>query len=244
MPDGRILYSSVTVEGEHIWIMEADGSRPKRLTSGYSRNFLPFVSPDGRRIVFSSNRNGNFNLWQMKLEGGELTQLTRGESDLDSSYTPDGKWIVYASYISGAWTLCKIPSEGGEPMQLSECALSFPAVSPDGKHVACEYVDAKSKESGVLIVSIDGGPAKKLPYSPSSYNLRWLRDGKGVVCILDKDDVKDFWLLPIDGSPPKRLSDLKMQDEIRYFDWSPDGKRLIFDQTIVLHDIYLLTNSN
>src|SRR5262249_32469627 len=94
-PDGKILYSSRTVEGEHIWIMEAAGSKPRQLTFGHNRNVAPAASPDGRRIAFMSLRDGKFKIYQMGLDGGEVKQLTDGDSDYYPTYSPDGKWIVY-----------------------------------------------------------------------------------------------------------------------------------------------------
>ena len=62
-----------------LWIMNADGSMPKQLTDLNAREGMPRFSPDGKRIVFHSNRTGNeqdFDLFTMKLDGSDVVNLT------------------------------------------------------------------------------------------------------------------------------------------------------------------------
>ena len=58
MPDGRILYSAFRREAQEVWVMNADGSERKQLTFDSANDFGPKASPDGRYIVFASNRSG------------------------------------------------------------------------------------------------------------------------------------------------------------------------------------------
>ena len=78
-PDGRIVYASRAGGHSDIWIMQADGSGGKQLTAHSGVNAQPRVSPDGRYVVFTSDRNlGNPHIWRMDLNGEEPKQLTNG----------------------------------------------------------------------------------------------------------------------------------------------------------------------
>jgi Tol biopolymer transport system component len=85
-----------------LWVMNADGSNQKQITNLGGANFGPSWTPDGRRIVFSSNyknpRSRNFDLYLINLDGSGLEQVTSHEEfDGFPMFSPDGRRIVWAS---------------------------------------------------------------------------------------------------------------------------------------------------
>ena len=85
-----------------IWVMNADGSDQRQVTSLGGANFAPFFTPDGRRIIFSSNyrspRSRNFDLYLVDLDGANLEQVTTNpEFDGFPQFSPDGRSLVWAS---------------------------------------------------------------------------------------------------------------------------------------------------
>jgi len=85
-----------------VWVMRADGSTKRQITSKPGASFAPYFTPDGRAIVFSSNwenpRGRNFDLYRVPVEGGTPTPVTRDESfDGFPMFSPDGRWLVFAS---------------------------------------------------------------------------------------------------------------------------------------------------
>ena len=90
-----------------IWVMNADGSDQRQVTHLGGANFAPFFTPDGRRIIFSSNyknpRSRNFDLYLVNLDGSGLEQVTtHPEFDGFPQFSPDGKRLVWASNRHGA----------------------------------------------------------------------------------------------------------------------------------------------
>jgi Tol biopolymer transport system component len=85
-----------------IWVMNADGSGQRQVTSLGGANFAPFYAPDGRRILFSSNhrnpRSRNFDLYLVNEDGTGLEQVTTNP-DFDGfpQFSPDGRHLVWAS---------------------------------------------------------------------------------------------------------------------------------------------------
>ena len=127
MSDGRILYTAPSGEQSDIWSINADGTANKQLTSDSYTEGLGCVSPDGRYVVFSSNRSGNFNIWRMDLGSGEQKQLTQGtEIDSQPGCTADGQWVVFRSLRQGKSTFWKVPSQAARPN-------NFPISLPPGR---------------------------------------------------------------------------------------------------------------
>ncbi len=245
-PEGKIVYGAAAGNSGEIWAIDADGSNQKQLTSNAGMNIHPAVSPDGRYIIFSSNREGTsnfFNIWRMDSNGSNPKQLTTGSKEFGCSVTPDGKWIVYSSLEGGLGrqTLWKVPIDGGDPVQLSSKNTALPAVSPDGKQVACIYWEGQlDSPFGIGVIPIEGGPLTKffkLPEGP----VRWTADGSGLTYINNQGGVSNIWLQPLAGGPPKQLTDFK-SDMIFHFDWSRDGKQLAVSRGIFTSDVILLNN--
>jgi len=90
-----------------IWIMKADGTGKRQITSNGAANFAPFFYPNGKRIIFSSNYDpekkttvsqGNFELWAVDLDGKNLERITNSPGfDGFPIFSPDGKKLVFAS---------------------------------------------------------------------------------------------------------------------------------------------------
>ena len=85
-----------------IWVMNADGSNKRQVTSNGKANFGPYFFPDGKRIIFSSNiddpRGRNFDIYKINVDGTGLERLTFNETfDGFPMFSPDGKKLVFAS---------------------------------------------------------------------------------------------------------------------------------------------------
>jgi Tol biopolymer transport system component len=85
-----------------IFVMNADGSNKRQITDNGAANFAPFFTPDGKRIIFSSNVNDqkgwNFDLYLVDLDGKNLEQVTYSDSfDGFPMFSADGKKLVFAT---------------------------------------------------------------------------------------------------------------------------------------------------
>ncbi len=89
-----------------LWVMRADGSDKRRVTHDPGASFAPYFTPDGRRLIYSSNRENprgrDFDLYLVSVEGGVPEPVTRDPSfDAFPMFSPDGRWLVFASNRGG-----------------------------------------------------------------------------------------------------------------------------------------------
>ena len=243
--DGRIVYrSSAGGNGADIWIMNADGSNVRQLTIGARVSRGLTVTPDDRYIIFSSDRAGQYNLWRMDTGGGNLRQLTAGDGEFYPVCTSDGRWVVYQSNEVIDPRLWRISTEGGEPMQLTKTRATKPGASPDGQMIAYSYLDVDLNPSrwGIGIISSEGGDLLKrfdFPPTVKYRQVRWSPDGQAVAFVNNAAGQSEIWLQPLNGSPPKQLTNFKAE-QILAFDWSRDGHTLAFVRNIETSDVVLI----
>ncbi|MDD2715712.1 MAG: DPP IV N-terminal domain-containing protein, partial [Candidatus Wallbacteria bacterium] len=144
-PDGsKIIFASTRTGHWEIFRMPSTGGTVTQLTNtgNWVENRCPAVSPDGNKIIFSSNQNGgNYDIYRMTMSGGLVTRLT-SDTAFDSypEYSAGGGFIVFSSGrgSSDAINVWKMNADGTNPVRLTNAAnyvCQDPTVSPDNTKV-------------------------------------------------------------------------------------------------------------
>ncbi len=240
-PDGRIAFSSLASGIEDLWIMSADGSGQKQLTVEAGSNFEAATTPDGRYIVSTSERDDGNNIWRMDLDGANPRQLTSGNTNDDAVVSPDSRWVIYDSRSSGDWNLWKISIDGGDALRLTDFSSREPQVSPDGKLIACEYREDINSPWRYAVIPFEGGKPIKVFDLPGKDQFRWSKDSRSIIYNDTLGGVGNIWSFPLDGTPPKQLTDFKTE-LIYNFDLSADGKNLVLARGTTTSDVVLIKN--
>lgn len=201
-PDGgRLAYSSDVDGDSEIYVVNTEGSEPRKLTDNAYGDLHPSWSPDGSRIAFQSDRsaNGRYELYSMDADGSDVVQLTSGLYDIDGyrpvapSWSPDGSRIAFG-VGSG---IISIDANGSERHQIIQGeALGDAAWSPDGTRIA--YAEAGE---GIWVVDADGSNPQRVTTGPHSYPA-WSPDGTRLAFV---DDEQYVLISNADGSDIRRL---------------------------------------
>jgi Tol biopolymer transport system component len=134
-PDGsRIAYFNYVEDGGDIWVMDADGSYPMKLTDHPAEGWWPKFSPDGRQIAFQSKRDGNHEIYVMNSDGSNLMRLTNHPADdEDPNWSPDGKVIAFISIRDGHYEVYTMNADGSNQTRIT--ATNGKAIDPDWRPV-------------------------------------------------------------------------------------------------------------
>ena len=251
-PNGKIYFTRKTGEEINIFSMNEDGSGERQLTSGARFNYEPVAAPDGKTIVFSSNRAGSFNLWRINADGSNPLRLTDFASITDSQIdiSPDGQTVYFTRQSSdgGKSVLMKVSINGGEAAPLfpaSQMSDLFPRISPNGGKLAYQtfhYDSAQNKfHTGVRVVDlvnkVTKNPETELEFG-LNHSMKWTPDGKSLTYI-NESGIDNIWNLALDSKTEKPLTAFN-SGNISSFAWSNDGKKMFIVRAIHNSDLVLI----
>ncbi|MBN2699244.1 MAG: PDZ domain-containing protein [Bacteroidales bacterium] len=148
-PEDTRLLSQPAISRDHIafiyahdlWLANADGTYPRRLTVDEGHESGPFFSPDGKQLAFSAEYDGNTDVFIVPVEGGIPVRLTwHPGGDHVCGFTPDGKGVLFLSqrevFSNRYMQLFTVPIGGGFPEKLLIPNASEASYSPDGRSMA------------------------------------------------------------------------------------------------------------
>ena len=165
-----------------IWLIDLARNTPSRFTFDPANESAPVWSPDGSRIVFSSNRNGVPNLYQ-KLSSGagnDEALLKSAEPIGPHDWSPDGKFILYGVLSARTnvdlWVLPLFGDQKPAPFIQTEFAETQGRFSPDGRWVA--YASNESGQFQIYVQSFPSSGGKWQVSSGGGAQPQWRRDGK------------------------------------------------------------------
>ena len=185
-PDGKrasVGLRDQAGKGQDIWLYDVERGLRTRFTFGPAFQEMPIWSPDGSRIVFNSNRKGDFDLYQKASSGAgaEIVLLEDNTNKYPESWSPDGRFILYRSISSTNNGLFVLPLFGDRkpvPFLNTKFNELYGQFSPDGRWVAYQ-----SDESGgyeVYVAPFPGPGGKWQVSSSGGIFPRWRLDGNEI----------------------------------------------------------------
>lgn len=175
-PDSQMIVVSGSCGG-FICVMNADGTNPFNIT--HQKNVIegwPNWSPDGTKIAFGSNRNGNNEIYIMNTDGTNSINLTRYGSGWDNYpiWSPDGAKIVFSSYRDGNYEIYVMNADGTNPINLTNnpAGDGGPVWSPDSQKIA--FSSDRDGNSEIYVIDVDGNNLLRLTNNDAAdYSPTW-----------------------------------------------------------------------
>jgi Tol biopolymer transport system component/tRNA A-37 threonylcarbamoyl transferase component Bud32 len=204
----RLAYTRIAHD-TNIWSMEialdAHGgvrtvAQPAPIVASTREDHSPKFSPDGKRIVFASDRDGYLEVWVGASDGSGPSQLTTLKSPRSGSprWSPDGKHIVFDSLASGNNDIWMVGSEGGPPKQLTTEPSNDarPSFSRDGRWIYFRSDRSGSQQIWKIPSSAPFRPAVQLTHD-GGYDAEEAPDGK--LLYYTKPQNGGLWSMPVEG---------------------------------------------
>lgn len=199
--DGTMLGISNHLPAEggysYIFILPTGGGEPERITAK-GPSYLHGWSPDKNFLVYTAERNKNFDIYKIAIDRKEEIRLTDAEGlDDGSEYTPDGNFIYFNSVRSGTMQLWRMKPDGKDQEQITDDEFNnwFPHISPDGGSVVFLSFGREVppgdhpfyKNVYIRIISKEGGQPRVLAYvygGQGTINVpSWSPDGKRIAFV-------------------------------------------------------------
>ena len=220
----RVTYSTHVNDSDIVILDRRTGSQSRIAES--RTDTTPDLTPDGRAVLFSSDRRGKYDLWLQRLEQGRPqgrpVQLTdHAGSAACGRFSPDGRWIAYFRVEAGERELWIVPAAGGPPVRLTDRpgADVQPSFSPDGSQLV--FVSDRGGGMNLWAAALLDGPAlgeaRQLTRGPGpDGSPTWSPDGRRLLFL----SRGDLWLLtPEIGAAVQVTHDVAVELAV----WEPEG---------------------
>ena len=180
-----------------VYTVPVTGGNPFQVTPK-GPSYLHGWSPDGQYLIYTGQRNGNFDIYRIPVMGGEEVRLTDAKGlDDGSEYSPDGNYIYFNSARTGTMQIWRMKADGSGQKQLTFDVYNdwFPHISPDGKTIIFisfgPDVDAQDhpfyKHVYIRMMPAGGGKPKVIAYlygGQGTMNVpNWSPDGKHIAFV-------------------------------------------------------------
>lgn len=227
-PQGKIVYVCQifrSQDSDQICIINADGSGQRRLTTDdNARYFYPSFAPDGQSVLFSSNVDGNFEIYEFILATGQQIQLG-GIAGVAPEVSPDNLHLAYTRsdgvHTDTIWVADR---NGLNPREVYRDGWD-PTWSPDGRSLL--FATNSNGKSQLAAIHLDGSGLRLITDLPDLRGRSdWSADGLHIVTYSGKPWQRELYIMDVDGSNLRQVSPNGGNSQGPSF--SPDGQWIVF----------------
>lgn len=229
--DDIVFYSARSGNNE-IYLMATDRQNPLRITEHPASDFDPAISPNGRDIVFTSNRaNNNNDIFAVGSAGGSVVNLTNhSANDGWARWSPDGRQVVFHSNRDGNFEIYVMNWDGGSPTRLTEYPGidQYPDWSPNGQEIVFR------RDTDIHVMHLESREVRRLTTAtPLNQMAVWSPNGQQLVFMSARDGYPSVFLMGANGEAqtnltPKDPGDLNEHWVSRAPSWSRNGRQIYF----------------
>lgn len=238
----KLILTRESERGKDLYISDYDGYDPYPLTNTGGINMSPCWFPSGDRIVFTSYRDNNPDLFLLFLKNNQVQKISSHDGlNTAPAVSPDGRYIIATLSIDGNAELYLLSGSGQVVRRLtnSPAIESEPTISPDGKYIA--FTSDRLGLPQVFVMDFDGKNVRRITFQ-GSYNASpaWSPLGDKIAFV-SRNNRGGFDLCTVrpDGTGYTTLTTEGTNESP---DWSPDGYHIVYSSLRRgQRDIYTMT---
>jgi TolB protein len=225
-PQGKIVFVCQIFRlqtRDQICIMNADGTDQRRLTTDdAARHFYPSFAPDGQSVLFSSNMDGNFKIYEMTLTG-QLKKI--GDTvGIAPEVSPDNQFIAFVTGEGGKDYIWVMDRDGGHPRVVFSDGWD-PTWSPDSSRIL--FATTIKGKPQLVSMNVDGSDFRQITDLPDLRGRSdWSAEGAHIITYSGKAWQRELFIMNADGSDVHQISQAGGNSQGPSF--SPDGQWVAF----------------
>ncbi len=229
---GRIAFTCTRGDYNQLCMINRDGTGLSQLTDMDASNYYPTFTPDGGSLLFSSNRNGSFDLYLLLFGEKQLFQITKNVGNVISpDYSPDGRRIVFANRASdGPTSIWMVNADGLNPhlVYAGPNTIVATAWSPDGEKIAYAMSVGIPQEYEIFTMDTNGKNHARLSQRLNGIggSIDWSPDSKTLLIYAGPFGEKNIYKLDATTGAASQLTDGGNNAGASY---SPDGLYIVFN---------------
>ncbi len=210
----------------NLWLIDSNGKNRRQLTSGKAIDCYPSFTPDAEKVLFVSNRGGQWDIWSIKRDGSGLTRLTNNtDKDYSPKATPDGKQILFFStptssevgYITESVWIMDMDGKNAKRLTSGGKGDWYPSMNPDGKDII--FASMRLIGGSLWTIDKEGKNYRRLTYGKVlEFFPNWSPDGTKIAYVSRREhasfdtvgntekDPLDIWVMDRDGNNKRQLT--------------------------------------
>jgi TolB protein len=223
----KIVFVSTRDGNSEIYMMDYDGKRQRRITYNTDIDVIPSWSADNEKILYTSYRNGNPDLFLFHLYTGKTELVSTGRANYSADWSRENDRIVFTSTKKGDAEIYVKDFKTGKEKRLTfnPAIDTTPCWSPNGKEIV--FTSQRSGTPQIYIMDAEGTNVRRITHDGTYHDSpQWSPDGTRILYVSRIEGRFDIYMYNLKNNTIAKLTEERGRNENPT--WSPDGRHIIF----------------